>query len=124
MGLEHRQIIDRYNAVLRGYLNYYSFAHNYGKLAATLEYTLKQSCAKLLAAKYSMGTMNKVFQKYGQNLQCPKSGIQFLKPKYKITLEFKTTENPDGRKEPKRSIYSSKSLATLDKKKCSVCESE
>lgn len=123
MGLEHKQIIDRYNAVLRGYLNYYSFAHNYGEMAATTEFTLKQSCAKLLAAKFTLKTMSKVFQKFGPNLQAPTTegnGAQFLKPSYKITLKFKTRENPDGKIQ---ALYSSKSLATLDKKKCSVCES-
>jgi hypothetical protein len=30
-------IIKLYNSVLRGYLNYYSFAHNYNHLATSLE---------------------------------------------------------------------------------------
>lgn len=38
MSMSHRQILDRYNAVLRGYTNYYKFAHNYGRLAARTEY--------------------------------------------------------------------------------------
>jgi len=37
MSMTHRQILDRYMATLRGILNYYSFVHNYGTLAATTE---------------------------------------------------------------------------------------
>ena len=37
MSMTHRQILDRYMATLRGILNYYSFAHNYGRLAASTE---------------------------------------------------------------------------------------
>lgn len=37
MSMTHRQILDRYMATMRGILNYYSFAHNYGALAATTE---------------------------------------------------------------------------------------
>lgn len=68
MTLEHRQIIHLYNAVLRDYLNYYHFTHNYSRVASTISYILKQSCAKLLAAKYSSGTMAKAFEKFGPNL--------------------------------------------------------
>ncbi|KAN0025610.1 hypothetical protein ACTFIU_004078, partial [Dictyostelium citrinum] len=34
--LEHKQIIDLYNAVFRGYINYYKFAANYGKMVSFL----------------------------------------------------------------------------------------
>lgn len=50
---------------MRGILNYYKFVHNYGNLVSRVQYELKQSCAKLLAAKYSLGTMSKVFSKFG-----------------------------------------------------------
>lgn len=65
MSLEHRQILHMYNAVLRGFLNYYSFAHNYGQLASRLNFVLKDSCAKLLAAKFSLGTKAKIYKKFG-----------------------------------------------------------
>lgn len=54
---------------MRGILNYYKFVHNYGNLVSRVQYELKQSCAKLLAAKYSLGTMSKVFSKFGNNLE-------------------------------------------------------
>nr|ATI20532.1 group II intron reverse transcriptase/maturase [Juglanconis juglandina] len=127
LSLEHRQIVHLYNSVLRGYLNYYSFVHNYGKLVSRLTWILKSSCAKLLAAKFSLRTESKVISKFGPQLNAPtmdkgKNGqkeMSFLKPSYKITLKFLTSSSPII-----KSLYGSKSLATLDGLVCSVCGSE
>jgi hypothetical protein len=78
------EIIKLYNAVLRGYLNYYSFTMNYGKMAASLRYILFTSCAKLLAAKFKLKTVNKVLAKFGPNLKGT-SETEFLKPKLKLS---------------------------------------
>lgn len=67
--LNKDNIILLYNSVLRGYLNYYSFANNYNHLAASLSHRLKTSCAKLLAAKYTLGNTTKVLNKYGTDLK-------------------------------------------------------
>jgi retron-type reverse transcriptase len=103
MNMEHPQIILRYNAVLREYLNYYKFSHNYRTLASSLLQILKSSCAKLLAAKYSLNTQVKVYDKFGPLLtaknkanksrgctKCQKcrGDINFLKPNYKRTFKF------------------------------------
>jgi hypothetical protein len=69
MALEHRQILHLYNSVLRGYLNYYNFTHNYGRVASWTEFILKGSCAKLLSAKFKLGTMKKTFEKFGPHLE-------------------------------------------------------
>lgn len=127
MTLEHRQIIHLYNSVLRGYLNYYKFAHNYGKLASMTGYVLKQSCAKLLAAKYSLNTMAKVYAKFGPQLSIthkdskdPKKDkvYSFLVPSYKITLKFLTNCSPVI-----TGLYGSVSLSTLDNLNCGICDS-
>lgn len=68
---------------MRGYLNYYSFTNNYPKLASSIEFILKNSCAKLLAAKYKLGSVNKVLSNFGEDLK-GKDKVAFLKPKYKI----------------------------------------
>jgi Type II intron maturase len=73
MGNSHDQIIHRYNSIYRGYMNYYSFAHNHSKLARSLHFTLLTSCAKLLAAKFKLGTTAKVFKQYGPLLRGPNS---------------------------------------------------
>lgn len=114
---EHDQIILLYNSVLRGYLNFYNFTHNYGRLASYLEFILKQSCAKLLATKFSLGTMAQAYKKFGTKLTGPK-GKSLLKPSYKISLKYLTKVSPIV-----GSLYQEKSTATLDNLKCSVCES-
>lgn len=74
----HKQILHQYNAIFRGFSNYYSFVWNKGKLISKLHYFLSLSCAKLLAAKFSLGTMKRVFNKFGKDLT------------YKETTETKT----------------------------------
>lgn len=102
---------------MRGYLNYYNFSYNYGRLASYIEYILKQSCAKLLAAKFSLGTMAKVYKKFGPSLEGP-NGTRILKPSYKLTLRFLTSASPVI-----GSLFQEKSTKTLDNLKCSMCES-
>jgi group II intron reverse transcriptase/maturase len=123
MSLEHRQIIHLYNAVLRGYLNYYNFTHNFGTLASSLVHILKSSCAKLLAAKYTLRTQAQAYKKFGELLTAPANSkekeINFLKPSYKITLKFITNNTPII-----RALYGSKSIASLDELICHVCGSE
>jgi hypothetical protein len=128
MTLEHRQIINLYNSVFRGYLNYYKFAHNYPRVASVVGYLLKQSCAKLLAAKYSLGTMSKAYKKFGPQLTTtcfdnkdPKKQklYSFLVPSYRITLKFLTNSTPII-----KSLYGSVSLSTLDNLECVLCGSE
>jgi hypothetical protein len=49
LGQNHDQIIHLYNSIVRGFLNYYSFAHNYNKLVSTLIHILKGSCGKIIS---------------------------------------------------------------------------
>jgi len=128
MTLEHRQIIHMYNSVFRGYLNYYKFTHNYSRIASSIGFYLKQSCAKLLAAKFSMGTMAKAYSKFGPNLSVTHKDIKdpkktktysFLVPSYKITLKFLTNSSPVI-----KALYGSVSLSTLDDLECAKCSSK
>ena len=117
-----------YNSVFRGYLNYYKFAHNYPRVASRVGYILKESCAKLLATKYSLGTMAKVYNKFGPSMtvthtdsQNPKKSksYSFLMPSYKITLKFLTNSSPII-----KALYGSVSKSTLDELECSNCGSD
>ncbi len=124
--LEHRQIIHLYNAVFRGYLNYYSFAHNYPRIVSRLGLILRQSCAKLLATKFSLGTMSKAFDKFGRGLSVThindskkKKVYSFLNPSYKITLKFLINSTPII-----KALFGSVSLSSLDNLVCSVCKSD
>jgi hypothetical protein len=113
----HDQILYLYNAVLRGYLNYYSFVHNYPQMVSLVHFILKQSCARLLTAKFSLGTLKKTYTKFGNRLESP-SGIKFMKPSYRTTPEPGVSANPVV-----TALYASKSLASLEDLSCSVCGS-
>jgi hypothetical protein len=93
MPYNHNQIINQYNSVFRGILNYYSFAFNRGRLVSILNFYLKGSCAKLLATKYSIRTQAQVFKKFGKDLNRKTSNktdgensIKFIKPHYKMDV--------------------------------------
>src|SRR5215469_9565047 len=119
MPLSHDQIIYLYNSVYRGISNYYSFVHNYNKLISLLTYTLKSSCAKLLAAKFTLKTQAKVYKKFGPQLKSPK-GLEFIKPKYGVSLKFNTKidDNINGL------FVKEKSLTTLENLSCKNCGSK
>lgn len=91
MSYDHRTIIGLYNSVVRGYLNYYSFVHNYGTLTSRLMFILKSSCCKLIAAKFKLKTMANVYKKFGKNLTAPvikekAKALSFIKPSYKTQV--------------------------------------
>ena len=123
------QIIALYNSVYRGFMNYYSFAHNFGKISGHTHSILLSSCAKLLAAKLSSNSQKKIFGTFGKNLK-GNDKIAFVEPIYKIKVwDFKT---PDCAKDNGISknglittLYADKiSLASLDNLECAICESD
>ena len=63
------EIVKSYSSVLRGYLNYYSFADNYNRLGASLFHILRGSVTKLLATKLKLKTSRQVLLKYGKHLE-------------------------------------------------------
>jgi hypothetical protein len=69
MSFNKDETILLYNSVYRGIMNYYRFAENFNNLSSKVHYILKESCAKLLAVKFSLKTQGKVFAKYGKNLK-------------------------------------------------------
>jgi group II intron reverse transcriptase/maturase len=120
----HDQIIHLYNSVMRGFLNYYSFAHNYSRLVSLLNHILKQSAAKLLAAKFKLGTRAKVFEKFGLNLTSPKK-ISFMQTYYNGKyLDFKVSKvNPHNIENIQGLYTTSKSIASLYNQRCKSCGS-
>jgi group II intron reverse transcriptase/maturase len=66
--VEH--IIGHYDAVLRGWYNYYQLAENVSQLSYA-RYVLRYSLAKTLARK-ERSSVNKVFRKYGKHLTVTK----------------------------------------------------
>jgi Proton-conducting membrane transporter/Type II intron maturase len=68
LSYNHNHIIHLYNEVFVDILNYYTnFNNRSKKVAKVLSFFLKGSCAKLLAAKYSLKTQAQVYKKYGKH---------------------------------------------------------
>ena len=101
---------------MRGYLRYYSFVHNYSDLVSMIYYTLYGSCAKLLAAKFSLRSIGRVRAKFGKQLSSKE--ISLYKPKYAATHTFNTSANPNI-----RLLFANISTATLNNLVCSACGS-
>lgn len=113
-------IITLYNSVLRGYLNYYSFTNNYARLAASLEWILKNSCMKLLAAKFKLRRITSVLKEYGKDLK-GKDQRAFFKPPYTTNVwDFKVSTSPKL-----SSLFTSGiSAASLNNLRCVKCDSD
>jgi hypothetical protein len=90
--LDHPSILQRYNAILRGFINYYSVANNSAKLHHIV-FILKHSCAKTLARKFNLRTRSKTFRKFGTDLTYTNNNnsIGFTKPR-----PFKWTGFPNN----------------------------
>jgi retron-type reverse transcriptase len=66
--LSEPEIIQRYNYIIRGYINYYTPVVNYPTGIQFLHYLLTYSCAHTLAQKRNT-TIRKIFKKFGKNLK-------------------------------------------------------
>jgi len=106
--------------VINGYLNYYSFVYNYAKFAGWVYKNLRSSCAKLLAAKFNLGSQNKVYLKYGKNL-IGKDKVALVKIYYKIQpWNFKVNQI-----DIIKALYAEYiSAASLYNLSCSLCGSK
>jgi group II intron reverse transcriptase/maturase len=107
--LQHRHILHMYNSVMRGYLNYYSFALNYSTVARWLRWVMYTSAAKLLSAKFKR-SVRATFLKFGRTLKDPHSQSEMFRPRTRYTGEFniKAVSTISG-------LYAGyKSVATLD----------
>jgi len=97
--LDHATILQRYNAVIRGYVNYYAFTNNVNKLHHIC-FILKHSCAKTLARKLRLRSRNRVFQKFGPNLTFRhadgKRSISLRVPRTFPYVGFSPTPRPEN----------------------------
>jgi len=67
VNLDPRETIHRYNSILWGILNYYSFVDNYTALQR-IQFILQHSLAKTLCNKLRISTRRQLFEKYGANI--------------------------------------------------------
>lgn len=92
INLDHADILKHYNSVIRGILNFYSFANN-KKSLGSLVHGLKFSCARTLALKYKLRFASKAFSQFGGKLKCPDSGLELFIPKtFRATKVFAINE--------------------------------
>jgi group II intron reverse transcriptase/maturase len=92
INLDHADILRYYNSVIRGILNFYSFANN-RKSLGSLIHGLKFSCARTLALKYKLRFASKTFSRFGSKLKCPDTGLELFIPKtFRAIKKFATNE--------------------------------
>jgi group II intron reverse transcriptase/maturase len=79
INLDHQDILRYYNYVIRGVLNYYSFANNRKSLGSFV-HGLKLSCARTLALKYKVRHASKIYRMFGSNLRSPDGKVELFIP--------------------------------------------
>ena len=115
------QIIGTYIAVYRGILNYYSFADNFKRLAQTLFSILRNSAAKLLAAKFKLKTCRQAIIKYSKYLG-RNDEPKFTDPKKFIRGSlFKLGGRSRSRVDPM--TYMASRAMNLNRRICIICGS-
>lgn len=62
-------IILLYNSVYRGIMQYYRFTDNFNNFSSKVYYVLKNSCARLLTAKFKAKSQGEIYAKLGKNLK-------------------------------------------------------
>ena len=88
INLDHNDILRYYNSVIRGVLNYYSFANNRKSLGSFV-HGLKLSCARTLALKYKLRHASKVYRKFGSKLRSPDGNVElFIPSTFKAIKKF------------------------------------
>lgn len=117
-------IVLRYNSVLQGLVNYYSFADNRPRLQL-IQYILLHSCAKLFARKLKLGSRAQVFKKFGSNIRVSDESERKTKTiSMKILNSYKPTRrfmiNPP---EPLDTVLYGLRSRSLLNKECSICSS-
>lgn len=78
-------MILRYNAVIRGLINYYDFVDNKYSFHPIVNLFLHHSCAKTLARKLNLPNRAQAFAKFGRYLATSEEGK--IKPVELFTLE-------------------------------------
>lgn len=78
IALDHADIVNYYNSIIRGIINYYSFVDNKMSLSSVVRY-LRYSCGLTLAKKYKLRTLKAAFSEYGENLACKNTGISIIR---------------------------------------------
>jgi group II intron reverse transcriptase/maturase len=120
--LDLDQIVRQYNAVLRGYLNYYSFANNYANLKH-IQHILQQSAMHTFGRKLQV-RKPQLYKRFGANLTVVKPRIDGSNATHRLELENRWKSQPmrflagDG---PQDRIEAYMRLRTRTKLQSSCC---
>jgi nicotine oxidoreductase len=120
MNLPLAGIIMKYNSVLLGYRNFYSFAANRNRMQL-IQFIIQHSCAKTIGRKMRIKTRSKVFKTYGRYLKVPGE----TKP---LSLKLLKSHKKTGRflinpPDPLDVVYHSLRSKSLLNKSCVICNS-
>jgi group II intron reverse transcriptase/maturase len=119
--MKPKEIISRYNAVIRGYDNYYSFVDN-KPMMRYLMWILEYSMVFTFCRKWNI-SVPKVFKKLGKSLSYEAGGktYKLLKPDLKPTpLKFTMIGQPNLPDPEKLKYFSTRSHFSLDQS-CVLC---
>lgn len=127
--LDHPIILQYYNSIIHGLLNYYRFVDNRKSLGSII-HGLKCSCALTLALKFKLRTMSKVFKKFGNLLTEPTSGMSIFLPNDLKRLthmeRFKLDSNAKESTTPENAIkisYNNRLTKSILGQPCIICGS-
>jgi group II intron reverse transcriptase/maturase len=116
------EIVQIYTAALLSYLNHYSYADNRQRMANSMWSIMRNSCAKVLAAKLKLRTVRQVLKKFGRRLnRGGGSGFMDLrKPIDAFKVRFKL-----GKRHTRSPLYRSASnVIRLRDARCIDCTSK
>jgi len=124
INLPLQDIVLRYNTVILGIRNYYSFAKNHARMQF-IQYILIHSCAKLIARKLKMKSRAKVFKKYGHKITIKygEKGEKKAELKFKKSHKIKKVFNSNPT-EPLGSVYYAIRSKSMLEKICMICKSQ
>ena len=121
---DHYSIINYYNYMIQGLLNFFSFAENYSSLHRVF-WILRQSCALTLANKFKLRTMKKAFNKFGFDLKDPDTGIKLNIPSsLNVKHQYGIKSNDSSHKTWEgilSTVWSGSLTSNIFNKVCTIC---
>jgi len=98
--LEDYQIVNRYSAIIKGFLNYYSCINHRSDLWKVF-HILRKSCALTLANKYKLGSAARIYLKFGPELTIKETTGKiktslFYPKSLKTDIDFKISSTTDS----------------------------
>lgn len=124
VNLDHSTILQIYNYVIQGLLNYYKFADNRKSMGCII-HGLKGSCALTLALKYKQRTASKIYKAYGSKLTCPETNRELYIPKsfsrFEHTIKFSSINVNKSPEEIIKRAYTNRLTKSSFGKRCIIC---